>query len=123
MNVLQKLAFGSVVLVLLAWMAQQFNVLVAMIVVMAAVAILTLVTTWKVIFMTLQVIGSAVSGIGHAVGFVGDLAVRWSRQRRVALAKGSDSNVPSWDSSELAVSQPYGETADVGVDIFGPQPA
>ena len=93
MNIYQKLAFLVVAVLGLAWLAK--DDLVMVIALAAVVALLTLSTTWKLIFSTLEMSGLLLGGIGHGVGWVGDGVVDWSETRRRSLS------VPAWDNLKL----------------------
>lgn len=103
MNIYQKIAFGVVAVLALALLAQ--DNLIMLIALAAIVALLTLPTTWKLIFSVLQMVGFLLGGIGHGIGWVGDVIVDWSELRKSNLASPvkKASNVPDWGSSELQV--------------------
>lgn len=136
MNIYQKLAFTAVAALGLGMLAQDKLTLLFGLAV--AVALLVVPTTWRLIYLTLQMLGYLISGVGHGVGWIGDVVAGWSEDRKVSLPTRPklSSEVPAWDSSELQVPAVTTSTAsdldvpdflkdekrdDAGLDILEPR--
>lgn len=103
MNIYQKLAFTAVAALGLGMLAQDKLTLLFGLAV--AVALLVVPTTWRLIYLTLQMFGHLISGVGHGVGWIGDVVAGWSEDRKNGLSGQVmlSSEVPAWGSSELQV--------------------
>ena len=137
MDIYQKLAFTAVAALGLGMLAQDKLTLLFGLAV--AVALLVVSTTWKLIYLILQMLGYFISGVGHGIGWVGDVVADWSEDRKVSLSGRPklSSEVPAWGSSELQVPATATSTtgdldvpdflkddekrADEGLDIFEPR--
>jgi hypothetical protein len=100
-NTYQKIAFSAVLLLLVALAADALmdNGLVKIIVLAFVVALLTLPTSWKIIFSIVQMLGMTVSFVGHGVGKVGDVVGQFAvdARSRVSSAKPSfKQEAPDW---------------------------
>lgn len=120
MNIYQKLAFGVTVVLVLAWLAK--DDLVMLIILAAVVALLTLPTTWSLIFSVFQMFGILLRGVGHGVGYVGDMIADWSEERRRSLTPRSktSSTVPDWGSEELRVPTATASTVEPSAELDVP---
>lgn len=119
MNIYQICALGVTLLLMVAQLAG--DNLKMLIVLAACVFLLALKTTWKFIFLTLEIIGTLLEGLGDGVSWVGGGMSDWSEDRKSNLAtrpKGT-SAYPEWGSSELhapvAVTNAAGSSEDLDV--------
>lgn len=106
MNTHQKLGFMVAAVLAVAWLAVLAGGQgwLAMLVAAAAIiAVLTLTTTWKVLFGTLQVITGLVGTVLHLIAEVFDAVSDWAEKRRLALSAVTNGAVPAWDSEDLMV--------------------
>lgn len=89
MNTYQKLAFGVVAVLVIAYAAAAAIESASVIVTLTAfaIALLTLRTTWKIIFGLIQLIGATIALIGHSVGKLGDLVADFAFARQQRLVK------------------------------------
>lgn len=120
MNMYQKLAFIVVAVLGLALLAQdELTMLFGLAVV---VALLTLPTSWKLIFSVFQMLGFLLGGVGHGIGYVGDVISDWSEERRHSLTPRSkaSSGVPDWGSEELQVPTATASTEEPSAELDVP---
>lgn len=109
LNPPQRIAFGTAAILavafLIAW-GFDLNGLGTLLLLAVVVALLTLATTWKLIYGVVQVIGTSIGLIAHGVGKTGDWAADKAYAQRHKLSTprpASDSRgVPAWDSPLLA---------------------
>lgn len=107
MNKYQKIAFGAFGLLLLALMigaTQGLDGLKVAVIVTLVVALLTLATTWKLIYGFIQVIGASLGFVGHGIGKTGDWTadMAYSQRHKLSMPRqASQQGVPDWDSPEL----------------------
>lgn len=124
MNKYQKIAFGAFAVLVFAFMiASLYNVsgLGLMVVLALVVALLTLPTTWKIIFGFVQGIGAVIAFTGHSVGKIGDVVADAAFTQRQGLST-SMHGVPDWDSPHLVKAG--SNSPDEGIDaLLEPHPA
>lgn len=87
MNIYQKLAFGVVAVLVVAYSAAAAIDHANVIVTLAAfvIALLTLRTTWKVILGLIQLIGATIAVAGHTFGNIGDMIADFAFSKRKRL--------------------------------------
>lgn len=85
MNLHQKIGFGVLAVLVLAWAAIQVDALTILIVGAAIVAVLTLTTTWKILFWIIEWTSRIIATLLHGVGFGADWVAVTSKTRRARI--------------------------------------
>ncbi len=112
MHISTKLALGVVAVLGLALLAK--DNLILLFILASAVALLTLKTTWKLIFSVLQMVGILLAGFGHGVGWIGDVIAEWLEAQKRSLV------APDWGSSELHVPATPGTAVESSGELDVP---
>lgn len=101
MNMYQRIAFGVVPVLVIAYLADATmeNAPAKVIGVAVLVALLTLKTTWKLVYALIQAIGSTIGFTGHVTGSVGDKLAdaAYVRRQRLVTPRESKDRVPGWE--------------------------
>lgn len=101
MNMYQRIAFGVVPVLVIAYLADATmeNAPAKVIGVAVLVALLTLKTTWKLIYALIQAVGNVAAFTGHATGSIGDKLAdtAYARRQRLTGPRESKDRVPGWD--------------------------
>jgi hypothetical protein len=103
MNIYQKIAFGTVAILVVAYLCvwtTDLSGLGFLISMAGIVALLCLKTTWKVIFTITQFFGLALGMVGLIIGHIGDLTADKSYQlkSRIGSVPATTNGVPDWSS-------------------------
>lgn len=135
MNEYKSTAIKGAVIAVILWllmMVEGESAVKAAAIFMVIVALLTLRTTWKIIYSLVGVMGTILSVIGHGLGSLGDTVIGWTTKRHGRLIVQQHKNSPRIsvrsesmeETEELDVPKFLRQEDDnAGFGIFEPQPA
>lgn len=115
MNALHKLAFGTLVVLVVAYAIIQFygeNILLNVLIGMSVVALLTLAVVRRLIASFLQLVAYLIQGVGYGIETLGGWMVETLQSYKDSLGGFHHSSVPDWSET-----QQYSEEENVGIDI------
>lgn len=116
MNKYQKLGFGVFVILVVAWMLQ--DRLTTLVIVAGVIALMTLATTWLVVFTGTEALGLVVKTIGKLIRNMGETVQTGSSNIKAHLRPLRADSVPSWDSLGMVSGHPDFDPAKVDISDF-----